>query len=57
MIQKIIERIMHDEDAMIEKDIGDDLCTRRLSECIDCMECWPLKLHRIYRNGWQCKDV
>jgi len=41
MIQNIIERVIHDEDVMMEKDVAEDLCDRELNECVDCMECWP----------------
>lgn len=43
MIKKIIERWIHDEDAMMERDVDEDLCTHPLADCVDCLECWPDK--------------
>lgn len=39
MIQKIVDRIIHQEETMMERDVAEDLCTRELNECVDCMEC------------------
>lgn len=45
--EKIIQSILHEEEVMMERDVGfpssEDLCVRQLTNCLDCMECWSDK--------------